>query len=291
MAAASAHPPLLHAPAHPNASTFQGPPQTKLKSPSHSHPQQHLTTGSGNGTQTAAAAAATGTATAAGAQSTTTFDFTKRKRWADLLLHELSEAIVLVLSADCRIWFCNRAVSELLGWKDAELIDSDFAGLLAADDQMRFRSIFEQSKRSGEEFLCYSRLTSKGHFAYPLHQRAHPFANANAATSSTNAGMMPTPTPVSTTMMAGYGGGGGAGETGVAGMSNMPPPPPPVGIDAPQEPLFEIKVRPHYIEDEHEPRCFFAVAKPYPGASMAQCVFFLLSLPCLFLFLDRKSVV
>lgn len=54
-----------------------------------------------------------------------TFEFTKRKRWADLLIHELSEAIIFVLSNQCKVLFCSRAVSELLGWQDAELIDKD----------------------------------------------------------------------------------------------------------------------------------------------------------------------
>jgi PAS domain-containing protein len=59
-----------------------------------------------------------------------TFEFTKRKRWADLLIHELSEAIIFVLSNECRVLFCSRAVSELLGWRDAELIDKNLVDLV-----------------------------------------------------------------------------------------------------------------------------------------------------------------
>jgi hypothetical protein len=59
-----------------------------------------------------------------------TFEFTKRKRWADLLIHELSEAIIFVLSNQCKVLFCSRAVSELLGWRDAELIDKDLVDLV-----------------------------------------------------------------------------------------------------------------------------------------------------------------
>lgn len=62
--------------------------------------------------------------------SPTTFEFTKRKRWADLLIHELSDAIILILSSDAKVWFCGRAVSELLGWSDAELIDRPFTDLV-----------------------------------------------------------------------------------------------------------------------------------------------------------------
>src|ERR1700679_2499233 len=38
------------------------------------------------------------------------WEFTRRKRWADLLMTELSEAIVLVLSSRRKVLFCNPAV-------------------------------------------------------------------------------------------------------------------------------------------------------------------------------------
>jgi PAS domain-containing protein len=59
-----------------------------------------------------------------------TFDFTRRKRWAELLVHELAEAIALVLSPSGKIWFCSPAVSDLLGWRDEELIDGDIFDLV-----------------------------------------------------------------------------------------------------------------------------------------------------------------
>ena len=58
------------------------------------------------------------------------FEFMKRKRWADLLISELSEAIILVLSASCKVLFCGHAVQELLGWKDEELVDGDLIELM-----------------------------------------------------------------------------------------------------------------------------------------------------------------
>lgn len=58
------------------------------------------------------------------------FEFMKRKRWADLLVSELSEAIILVLSTSCRILFCGHAVQELLGWKDEDLVDWDLVDLM-----------------------------------------------------------------------------------------------------------------------------------------------------------------
>jgi PAS domain-containing protein len=58
------------------------------------------------------------------------WEFTRRKRWADLLLTELSEAIVLVLSSRRKVLFCNPAVREILGWQDEDLIDNDFKDLV-----------------------------------------------------------------------------------------------------------------------------------------------------------------
>jgi PAS domain-containing protein len=59
-----------------------------------------------------------------------TFEFTKRKRWADLLMKELADAIILVLSPTRKVLYCGTAVTELLGWKDEELIDGDLMDLI-----------------------------------------------------------------------------------------------------------------------------------------------------------------
>lgn len=59
-----------------------------------------------------------------------TFEFTKRKRWADLLITELADAIILILSPSLKILFCGTAVTEILGWSDHELIDSDLIDLI-----------------------------------------------------------------------------------------------------------------------------------------------------------------
>jgi PAS domain S-box-containing protein len=58
------------------------------------------------------------------------FDFTKRKRWADLLISELTEAIMLILSQTGQVWYCGPAVKELLGWKDEEVIDTNISDIM-----------------------------------------------------------------------------------------------------------------------------------------------------------------
>ena len=51
------------------------------------------------------------------------FEFTKRKRWADLLVTQLSEAILLMLSPQMNVLYCGSAVWALLGWQDHEWVD------------------------------------------------------------------------------------------------------------------------------------------------------------------------
>ena len=59
-----------------------------------------------------------------------TFEFTKRKRWAELLISELPDAIAFVLSPTCKILYCGTAVKEILGWNDEELVDGDLLDLM-----------------------------------------------------------------------------------------------------------------------------------------------------------------
>ncbi|KAG2349425.1 hypothetical protein BDR05DRAFT_1055119 [Suillus weaverae] len=96
-----------------------------------------------------------------------TFEFTKRKRWADLLIHELSEAIIFVLSNECKVLFCSRAVSELLGWRDTELVDKDLVDLVNGEDKHAFRASFEQSLRTRMEMLSYVRFKCQSEYASP----------------------------------------------------------------------------------------------------------------------------
>src|SRR3984957_21128221 len=63
-------------------------------------------------------------------QKQPTYEFTKRKRWAELLLVELADAIVVVVSSDGAILYCGAAVKEILGWSEEELIDQDFFALM-----------------------------------------------------------------------------------------------------------------------------------------------------------------
>ncbi|KAM5531739.1 hypothetical protein V8D89_014588 [Ganoderma adspersum] len=92
------------------------------------------------------------------------FEFTKRKRWADLLVTELNDTIVFVLSEACQVWYCGNAVTELLGWRDEELVDSDLIDLMNAGDRVNFRTSFAESVRGRTDMLAYARLQCKNEF-------------------------------------------------------------------------------------------------------------------------------
>lgn len=108
------------------------------------------------------------------------YDFTRRKRWADIIVTDAADVIVLILSAECKILYCGNAVTEILGWKGAELIDLNLLDLiprmllsisrcgtwsshcqLPADEQMHFRAQFEHSLNENEELIVTTHLKHK----------------------------------------------------------------------------------------------------------------------------------
>jgi hypothetical protein len=162
------------------------------------------------------------------------WEFTRRKRWADLLMTELSEAIVLVLSPRGQVLFCNPAVREILGWQDGELIDKDFKdfvnglyillyptvvaqliyGYVCApvNDRPGFIETYARSIQRREDFHFYARL----------------FCKSDTFTH----------------------------------MTVTPPHPD-------KEVLLEIMGYPHFVLGENTCKCFFGVAKPYPSRNTA----------------------
>lgn len=192
------------------------------------------------GTHTNASPAAISSATS---RNPPLLEFTKRKRWADLLLTELSEAVVIVLSPAGKIWYCGAAVAELLGWKDEDMVDREFCeyvnrtwhapphkivlSLLQDDDIGPFRASFQRCIHLRNELITYIRLRCKpasvGRTSIPQDFQA----SANA--------------PV-------------------------------------KEVLFEIEGFPHFVPSASnggagDCTCFFMMAKPYPSRNMAMYAF------------------
>jgi len=78
-----------------------------------------------------------------------------------LLLTELVDNIALILSVGGKILYCGNAVTELLGWRDVELVDVDFVNLVDSMDQHRFLTAFNESLNASAEFNILVRLRHK----------------------------------------------------------------------------------------------------------------------------------
>ncbi|KAF8798122.1 hypothetical protein BYT27DRAFT_7265230 [Phlegmacium glaucopus] len=86
-------------------------------------------------------------------KSPSTYEFTKRKRWPDLLVTGLVDSVLFILSPSCIILYVATAVNELLGWRDVDLVDLDFIKLINSADHIAFRNGFEHSKHEVESSL------------------------------------------------------------------------------------------------------------------------------------------
>jgi len=90
------------------------------------------------------------TAVSLAQKSPSTFEFTKRKRWPDLLITDLVDSVLFILSPSCIILYVAPAVDELLGWRDVDLVDLDFIKLIDPADHNAFRIGFEHSKHESD---------------------------------------------------------------------------------------------------------------------------------------------
>ena len=165
------------------------------------------------------------------------WEFTRRKRWADLIVTELSEAIVLVLSPARKVLYCNPSVREMLGWLDDDLVDMDFTELVnglypsplpqayrpsslsavffarPVNDRLSFCTAFTRSVESFNELHVYVRLRCNS-------------------------------------------------DSSFAHLAMAPPPPA-------KEVLLEVMGYPYFTPGENACQCIFAVAKSYPSRNTA----------------------
>ncbi|KAF9454604.1 GATA-domain-containing protein [Macrolepiota fuliginosa MF-IS2] len=91
-------------------------------------------------------------------KSSPAFEFTKRKRWADILITGLTDVIIFILSPEGKVLYCGSAVTELLGWNEADILDLHLNDFIVGEDQTMFRRAFEDSIRTDTELLSYVRL-------------------------------------------------------------------------------------------------------------------------------------
>ncbi|CAE6412474.1 unnamed protein product [Rhizoctonia solani] len=93
------------------------------------------------------------------------FEFTKRKKWADILISELSGSALLVLNNADNILWASPAILELIGWREDEISERAFRDFLHDDDAGPVSQHLKQAISSRSELFTYARLRSK--FASP----------------------------------------------------------------------------------------------------------------------------
>lgn len=91
-----------------------------------------------------------------------TFEFTRRKRYADLLVTELSDAIILVLSPNCDLWYCGAALGEMLGYAEEDWLDIKLTNFIHANDRQTLLDNFSNCISTGVEMSAYARFLKKG---------------------------------------------------------------------------------------------------------------------------------
>ncbi|KIO34820.1 hypothetical protein M407DRAFT_16768 [Tulasnella calospora MUT 4182] len=91
---------------------------------------------------------------------TKAFDFTQRKRWADILVNELSGAVLFVLSGAANIVFVGEAARELLNWSETNVQGMKFTNLLHPDDEAPFTKAFFNCIHEQAELAIFVRLKS-----------------------------------------------------------------------------------------------------------------------------------
>ncbi|KAG8758939.1 blue light receptor [Serendipita sp. 396] len=86
------------------------------------------------------------------------FEFTKRKRWADLLISELVNVGILVFSQTGTIIHCDAAIHSVTGYSEDQIIGKNFSDLLHEGDTLAFFKEFEDCISSQRELTFYLRI-------------------------------------------------------------------------------------------------------------------------------------
>ncbi|KAK7693964.1 hypothetical protein QCA50_003539 [Cerrena zonata] len=216
-----------------------------------------------------------------------TFEFTKRKRWADLLVTQLSEAILLILSPQMDVLYCGSAVWALLGWQDNEWVDKCLLDFMNLDDRGTFQRLFTESMVNRTELTSYIRLQYK-----PTSPTSISPSHSNTAVSysNTHPGHAPPPTPyypyqqqgqIPYQQQASSHGHGHYGALTASPQStayhhqqgynqssqrrSQRSQRDAGSAEGRKEVMFELVGAPYYLPVEDTLKCFYAVAKPYPS--------------------------
>ncbi|KIM27538.1 hypothetical protein M408DRAFT_310866 [Serendipita vermifera MAFF 305830] len=86
------------------------------------------------------------------------FEFTKRKRWADVLVSELVNVAILVLSQSGAIIHVDAAVHAVTGYSEEQLLGKNFSDILHEGDTLAFFQAFEDCIAATRELTFYLRI-------------------------------------------------------------------------------------------------------------------------------------
>jgi hypothetical protein len=112
----------------------------------------------------------------AGGQSVGGFEFTKRRKWDELLLTELPVSITIALSPESTILFTghNHALEDLLSYNEDELLDRSLSDFTSHQDWEIWQSTVQDavSNGPGSKFQLFLRLQRKASDASAIPEHA-----------------------------------------------------------------------------------------------------------------------
>ncbi|CDZ96439.1 GATA-4/5/6 transcription factors [Phaffia rhodozyma] len=93
------------------------------------------------------------------------FEFTKRKRWPNLLVNEMTDTTILVVmplsNGSAKILFASPSVKDLLGYNASEILDRSLTDFVYDEDQAALLNYLHQSILTRTDLASYHRFLVK----------------------------------------------------------------------------------------------------------------------------------
>ncbi|EAU88722.2 hypothetical protein CC1G_01095 [Coprinopsis cinerea okayama7 len=97
------------------------------------------------------------------------YDFTKRRRWADLVVSELVDSLTFVITPETKVLYCQcgGATQDVLGWTESDFIDSELVDYIhphkmltgcLAEDQESFLQVVHYLVRTSVKGSSFARM-------------------------------------------------------------------------------------------------------------------------------------
>ncbi|EJD53150.1 GATA-domain-containing protein [Auricularia subglabra TFB-10046 SS5] len=89
------------------------------------------------------------------------FDFTRRKKWQDILVTEVSGCMTVVLSLQGKVLFATRSVREILGYRETDIVDTNISEYLHENDVNTYMWQMSQTLSGGRQSDCVVRFRER----------------------------------------------------------------------------------------------------------------------------------